>query len=757
MVRNRRSSLLKLLSFAPFALASTSCGGGEGASGSPRPAVIQMLSGNDQEGVVGSQLPNPLMVEVLDARGRAVGGQAVAWSVVSGGGTLTPAVSTTNANGEARTFLRVGAAAGGQRVHATLGSLEPVVFEAKVRARPATQVVVAGGNGQSGIVASALAQPIAARVLDADGQPVAGAVVTFTVTAGGGSAAPTSAISDAAGQASTTWTLGPAAGTHSLSAGVLGVASPAGFTATASTLSAGPRTLEIVAGNNQSGTVSSVLANPLVVRLVDAANAPVIGAAVQFSTTVGGQLTPASATTNASGEATTSWRLGTTAGRQTVSVSATNAQTIGIQATGLAGAPSQLAIVSGNNQIGATGAQLPLPLVLRVTDAWDNAIENTQVTFAVTSGGGAIAPTTAMTGADGRVTAQWTLGPNQGANGASASVAGIGNAVLTATGAPPINMLAHRVVDAEYNGVIGKIITVSANPSRLHIIDPETKVVQTIDLAQVPNAVAVQPDGQFAAVGHNGWISYVDLTTRTVQRVYAVTTDVVDIVLPGNGWVHAFPRTDQWETIRSIALANGAETRNGTIRAGTLVRLHPSGRYIYGADNGLSPSDFEKYDIRNGAATVMYDSPYHGDYSFGGNVWISEDGLRLFARSGNAFRSSEVRAEDMLYAGNLSGMSVVQWVVQSTGAGRVFALPGTSFNSTAAAELRIYDSAFLAFRGTVPLPQFIAPGVGAFRSHGRFVFTNAAGTRVYVVLQADGSSGLALDWGWVAYSTSELP
>jgi chitinase len=204
------------------------------------------------------------------------------------------------------------------------------------------------------------------------------------------------------------------------------------------------------------------------------------------------------------------------------------------------------------------------------------------------------------------------------------------------------------------------------------------------------------------------------------------------------------------------------QTLTGTIRAGTLVRLHPSGKFIYGANNGLSPSDFEKYGIGTSAtagtaATYLYDSPYHGDYAFDGNVWISEDGLRLFARSGNAFRSSEVRAEDMLYGGALQGMSAVQWVVQSTAAGKVFALPGATFNGEGASELRVYDSAVLAYRGASVLPRYNIPSVGSYASHGRFVFTRADGARVYVIVQADGAAGLAQDWGVVTYQTAELP
>ena len=249
-----------------------------------------------------------------------------------------------------------------------------------------------------------------------------------------------------------------------------------------------------------------------------------------------------------------------------------------------------------------------------------------------------------------------------------------------------------------------------------------------------------------------------NLATLAVTRVYAVSADVIDVILPGNGYVYAFPRVDQWESIRTIALATGAETNSGSssIYAGTRARLHPSGKYIYGADNGISPSDFEKYDIRSGTATVMYDSPYHGDYAFGGDVWASEDGLRLFARSGNVFRSSEVKAEDMLYAGKLSGMTTVQWVTESSAAERVFAVPGASWDTPGASELRVYGREFLALQVAVPLPRFQVPGVGAFRSGGRFVFVSKDGTKAYVLLQADGASGMAQDWGWAVYPVAEL-
>jgi hypothetical protein len=57
----------------------------------------------------------------------------------------------------------------------------------------------------------------------------------------------------------------------------------------------------------------------------------------------------------------------------------------------------------------------------------------------------------------------------------------------------------------------------------------------------------------------------------------------------------------------------------------------------------------------------------------------------------------------------------------------------------------------------VALPQFAVPGVGSFRSEGRFVFTTTTGQRVYVLVKADNASGLAQDWGFVIYDIADVP
>jgi hypothetical protein len=318
-----------------------------------------------------------------------------------------------------------------------------------------------------------------------------------------------------------------------------------------------------------------------------------------------------------------------------------------------------------------------------------------------------------------------------------------------------IDRLDFRVIDAEYSKQLGRIVFVSTTPlNQLHIYDPVAEQDIAVNLPLAPSSVSVSPDGLYAAVGHNAYVSYVDLTTPSLVDTFPSTADVSDVVLAGNGYIYAFPRIDQWETIRCINIATGQETRSSgySIRAGTKAKLHLSGTSIYGADNGLSPSDIEKYDISGGTAAVLYDSPYHGDYSMCGDLWMSEDGLRIFTRCGNVFRSSAVRAEDMTYNGSLEGLGLVRHLSHSAAIGNVIAVPDNSIwsNEFTDKEIQIFGYDYLTFKERIPLPHFIISGNG-YAGRGRFVFYNSDGSKYFAVVQADGTSGLLYDYGVVTY------
>jgi hypothetical protein len=77
--------------------------------------------------------------------------------------------------------------------------------------------IVSGGN-QSVVAGQQLPDPIVVQVRRGDGAFLSGVTVTFTPNAGHGTVIPTSAITNAQGQATTQWTLGSVLGTETLRA-----------------------------------------------------------------------------------------------------------------------------------------------------------------------------------------------------------------------------------------------------------------------------------------------------------------------------------------------------------------------------------------------------------------------------------------------------------------------------------------------------------------------------------------------------------
>ena len=214
------------------------CGGGGGDEAPPdrTPTAIVAQAGASQAGTANLAVATLPAVHVTARDGSPVAGVAIRFEVVSGGGSVSGANTSTNASGVATVGgWTLGNTVGEQRLAARSAGLPEVSFSAMAAPAAGTGVLErsAGSDGQTASTGTAVAVVPAVRVRDAAGAPLAGVVVSFAVTAGGGSVVNTSAVSDASGLASAGgWTLGTATGTHTLQASATGFA-PASFSATA--------------------------------------------------------------------------------------------------------------------------------------------------------------------------------------------------------------------------------------------------------------------------------------------------------------------------------------------------------------------------------------------------------------------------------------------------------------------------------------------------------------------------------------------
>jgi len=214
--------------------------------------------------------------------------------------------------------------------------------------------------------------------------------------------------------------------------------------------------IQVVSGEAQTATVGSALSEVIVVEARDAGDSPVEGAVLGFATT-SGELSAASATTDALGRASVSWTLGTVSGPQQIQVSAQGSTASGrVNATALAGAPVAFVKVSGDVQSGPVGQPLANPVVVKLADEYGNGVPGGAVTFAVTSGGGSVSPGTGTTGDTGTAQTTWTMGPNIAGAGLEASTPGFAPLSFTASS-----------VAAQPDLVLGAIAVVPGTPTSL--------------------------------------------------------------------------------------------------------------------------------------------------------------------------------------------------------------------------------------------------------------------------------------------------
>jgi hypothetical protein len=203
----------------------------------PSPAsTLSLVSGNVQTGQPGETLGQPFVIRISDLGGSPIVGVTVNFTVTAGGGTVNPAVATTNSQGLASTVLTLGATVGNNAVVASSSTLSgsSVTFTATATAvqhPSATRLDLVSGNTQTGAVGQQLPVPLTVRATDADGKPVSGVPISFVVTAGGGFTDPLQVNTDSDGLASTTLTVGPTSGTNTVVATFEKVSSPVTFTA----------------------------------------------------------------------------------------------------------------------------------------------------------------------------------------------------------------------------------------------------------------------------------------------------------------------------------------------------------------------------------------------------------------------------------------------------------------------------------------------------------------------------------------------
>jgi adhesin/invasin len=204
-------------------------------------------------------------------------------------------------------------------------------FRATATAVTPGSITYVSGN-QTALAGTAVANPLVAQVNDTNGNPLQGAIVTWTVSPSTAAiVSPASGATGSNGQAQTTVTLASSAsGTVTVTASVAGLTTTVPFTITATQPLPAITGLSIVSGNNnQSAQEGAAFAQPLVVQVLPAT----VGARATVNFALGSGSIPAvlsasSAQTTSNGQASIGVTAGATAGTITVIASVAGATNV---------------------------------------------------------------------------------------------------------------------------------------------------------------------------------------------------------------------------------------------------------------------------------------------------------------------------------------------------------------------------------------------------------------------------------------------
>lgn len=401
-------------------------------------------SGDGQTRNSGTALANPLITKVTDLNGNPVSQWPVEYAVLSGGGYfIENQPIMTGIDGMAKATFVLGPNAGQNSIQATALNLSspPVGFTVTGKAGTATQVTsVPGSNGQMGVAGELLPSPVGVIVMDANGDPIAGHSITFSITFGDGTVNDTNqttVVTDPFGIAQAVWRLGEVSGPNVLEA-IAPSMNNAKEIFTAQGVEGLASNLEFAGNQTINGTVSSQASSALTVRVVDNHGNPIKNFIVRFQIMSGtGSLSATEATTNSDGFASVSFTFGSDAGERLVRAFGTGLANSPLTffMVGNASAPKAIAVYDGNNQTGTIGKPLSRSTRVIVKDTNGNPVPGVNVTYLPTQNNGSFpGGPVVTTDKRGVAASTWNLGTSIGANKAWAIVQGLQQVEFIANG-----------------------------------------------------------------------------------------------------------------------------------------------------------------------------------------------------------------------------------------------------------------------------------------------------------------------------------
>ena len=333
----------------------------------------------------------------------------------SGPVTLSSTSTNTDAAGNATVVATFGPGTGAATISASRVDNSEFFINYTINVQPPTvrTIVAVNGNNQTGPTRTTASNPLVVEARD-NGVAAAGMGLNWAIVSGDATIITADAATGSTGQGQATVRFGAVPGPVVVRASRTDDPTANATFSLTSTLT---RTMVSVSGNSQNAPTRTALPNPLVIEARDnGIAAPGIG--ITWSVVSGdATLSSPTPTTDAAGRAQTGLQLGATPGAIVVRATRADDPTATVDFTVTSTFVRTLTLVSGGDQQGIPGLPLPNPIVIEVRgngQPEQGVVVDIRVDgdATVAGDGGASAKITKVTGADGRVSAVVTLGPN---------------------------------------------------------------------------------------------------------------------------------------------------------------------------------------------------------------------------------------------------------------------------------------------------------------------------------------------------------
>lgn len=296
------------------------------------------------------------------------------------------------------------------------------------------------------------------------------------------------------------------------------------------------------------------------------------------------------------------------------------------------------------------------------------------------------------------------------------------------------------VTDAIFNKNTNTVYYVTSTPNKLIAYNVSTKtVLNEIALSKAPTCLAISEDWTNAAVGHNGYISAINLTNNTVKATYTVDYSVNDISWSENDWFCYTQKGGSFSGLHWINTADGTlydDPDKYSLDGSSIIKKVPNQAYLIATRNGTSPSGFFAFNI----ATKSKKSYSHMDLT---NFWFSENGDYIFAKNLNVYRTTSSTGSNDTFDADINAIGKInigtenyyglQYIYHSNT--NLWVIKNESyFTDVSTSIYQVEDNDYTLVR-KIEYIQFYQPNAqtNSFNLSANYVFANKEGTEILVL------------------------